>query len=63
MHIPQIVNALAVNCCVLAFLQTLQELRDLNGWVKDCLGDLDAQPPLADSLEGVRKQKEWHKVR
>lgn len=53
----------AVNHCALVFLQTLQELRDLNNWVKDCLSDLDAQPPLADTLEGARKQKEWHKVR
>ena len=46
----------------ICFSQTLQELRDLNSWVKGCLSDLDSQPPLADTLEGVRKQKEWHQV-
>ena len=42
--------------------QTLVRLKDLLAWATEAQGELSSQAPLADSLEGVRRQKEWHTV-
>ena len=42
--------------------QTLVRLKDLLAWTTEAQGELSSQAPLADSLEGVRRQKEWHTV-
>ena len=31
--------------------------------MKGCLEDLSSQRPLADTLEGVKLQKQWYQVR
>ena len=31
-------------------------------WTAESQADLSSQAPLADTLEGVRRQKEWHTV-
>ena len=42
--------------------QAEEELRELNRWVRGCLEDLASQHPLADTLEGVKRQKQWYQV-
>ena len=60
----------AISICEMMKLRTAhvlsqaeKELRELNRWVKGCLEDLASQRPLADTLEGVKVQKQWYQVR